>query len=91
MSLAEDAAFVKGEFFAGAELATAGVAGETGQVVDVLPCPSHPIGRRDGSTAAGAFGSERPDRLTRVKQFFFSLVRNDLQFEYQIQNVNYTT
>jgi hypothetical protein len=75
MSLAEDAAFVEGEFFAGAELATAGVAGETGQVVDVLPCPSHPIGRRDGSTAAGAFGSERPDRLTRVNKkccFFFS-------------------
>jgi len=67
VSLAEDAAFVEGEFFAGAQLATAGVAGETGQVVDVLPRPSHPIGSRYGSTATGAFGSERPDQLaTRI-------------------------
>lgn len=60
MCFAKNAAFVQGEFFTGAELAPTGVAGKTGQMIDVFTCPSDPIGGRNGSTASSALGSKRP-------------------------------
>ena len=60
MRFTKDAAFVQGELFAGAQLAAAGVAGEAGQVVDVVAGPSHPIGGRYRATAARTLGTESP-------------------------------
>ena len=58
--LAEDASLVQSKLFTGAELASAGVAGETRQVVDVFAGPPHPIGGRYRTAAAGALGSKSP-------------------------------
>lgn len=60
VSLAQDAAFVQGELFAGAQLASAGVASEAGQVIDVLARPPHPVGGRNGAAAPGALCTKRP-------------------------------
>ena len=60
MSLAEDSPILKSKLFAGAQLTSAGVASEAGQVVNVLPCSTNPVRRRDGSATSGALGSKRP-------------------------------
>lgn len=58
--LAKNAALMKSKFFPGAQLALAGVAGETGQVVDAVPGPPHPIRGTDASAALGTPRSKVP-------------------------------
>jgi hypothetical protein len=68
--LAKYAVFVQGELFACAELSLAGVAGEAGQVVDVVPCLAHPVARRDAATTLGTLCAE----TSASKQTAFSRI-----------------
>jgi hypothetical protein len=56
--LAQHAVLVQGELFASAELSLARVAGEAGQVVDVVPGLAHPVACRYTSTALRTLGAE---------------------------------
>jgi hypothetical protein len=56
MRLTENAVLMQCELLPGAELPLAGVAGETGQVVHVVPGLAHPVARRDATAALGALG-----------------------------------
>jgi len=56
--LAENAILVQRELLARAELPLAGIAGEAGQVVHVVPRFAHPVARRDAAAALGALGAE---------------------------------
>ena len=60
VSLAKDTSFVQGKFFTGAELPTAGVASETGQMIDVFTSPSHPVGCWNRPAATSTFRSKSP-------------------------------
>lgn len=58
MCLAEHSVIVQCELLARAQLSLARVAGEAGQVVDVLPRLAHPVVGADAATALGALGAE---------------------------------
>lgn len=60
MRLAEYSVFMEGKLFARGQLAAAGVAGEAGQVVDLLARLPHPVRRGDAAAAFGALGAETP-------------------------------
>ena len=68
--LAQHAVLVKGELLACAELPFARVAGEAGQVIDVVPGLAHPVACRDASTALGTLGAE----ASASKQTVFSRI-----------------
>ena len=67
--LAEDTPFVQSELFTGAELASAGVAGETRQMVDVFPRPTYPIRRRYRPVTPSAFSAKRP-----LKKYYYNIL-----------------
>lgn len=56
--LAQHTAVVKRKLLAGAELPFAGIAGETGEVVNTVPRPPHPV---RGADAAATLGAPRPE------------------------------
>lgn len=56
--LAEHPSVVEREFLARGQLSLAGIAGEAGQVVDLLSSSAHPIRGTDGPAALGALGRE---------------------------------
>ena len=68
--LAQHTVLVQGELFACAELPFTRVAGEAGQVVDVVPGLAHPVACRDASTALGTLGAE----TSASKQIVFSRI-----------------
>jgi hypothetical protein len=72
--LAQHAVLVQGELFACAELPLARVAGEAGQVVDVVPGLAHPVACRDTSTALGTLGAETSASKQTVFSRIFSFI-----------------
>jgi len=82
--LTQNAVFVKGELFACAELAFARVAGEAGQVVDMVPGLAHPVACRDASTALGTLGAE----TSASKQTVFSPIYSSLFSNLTLKNLN---
>lgn len=60
MRLAEHPVLVQRELLAGGQLAAAGVAGEAGEVVDLLARLAHPVRGRDAAAALGALRAETP-------------------------------
>ncbi len=61
MGLAEHPVLVYAELLARGQLPLARVAGEAGQVVDLLPRLPHPVRRGDHAAALEALGPEQPD------------------------------
>jgi hypothetical protein len=70
MRLAQHAVLMQSELFTGAELTFAGIAGEAGQMVDVVPGLAHPVACRYASTALGTLGAE----TSASKQTVFSRI-----------------
>jgi hypothetical protein len=65
VALAENLLINHGKLLAGGELPSALVAREAGEVEDLIFRPTHPVGRRDASTALGAFCSKGSEN-TRI-------------------------
>lgn len=63
VGLAEDPVLVDAELLAGGELPLARVAGEAGQVVDLLLGLPHPVRRRDRPAALEALRTEQPAKI----------------------------
>jgi len=60
VSLAEKSILVQGELLSSRQLALAGVAGETRQVIQVIPRLTHPVGRAEWSVTLGTLPRTRP-------------------------------
>ena len=61
MGLAEHPVVMEPELLPRAQLAFTGVAGEAGQVVDVVSRPPHPVRGRDASGTLGTGHAERSE------------------------------
>ena len=67
MRFAEDSVLVNAKLLARRELAFAGVAGEAGQMVDLIPGLTHPVRGADGSATLEAFRTEKPSETDNFK------------------------
>ena len=72
MRLAEHPVLVNAELLPGGELPLARVAGEAGQVVDLVAGLAHPVRRGDHAAALEALGPEQPADGARISTVYVS-------------------